>query len=72
MGRGHPLLKEQAIWQTQQTFCFWKNFITQWCLFMETNRNTTRSHTAKPARGWLIQLGSISPEPTMCAGSQRG
>lgn len=61
MGRGHPLLKEQAIWQTQQTFCFWKNFITQWCLFMETNRNTTRSHTAKPARGWLVQRGNISP-----------
>lgn len=41
MGRVDPLLKEQPIWQTQQTFCFWKIFITQWYLFMETNRSGT-------------------------------
>jgi hypothetical protein len=45
MGRREPLLKEQPVWQTQQTFCFWKNLKTQWHLFMESNRNTTRSHT---------------------------
>lgn len=51
MGRGDPLLKEQPVWHTQQTFCFWKNVITQWHLFMETNRNTVPSHTAEAARG---------------------
>lgn len=44
MGGVNPLLNEQPIWQTQQTFCFWKNVITQQHLFMETNRNTTRAH----------------------------
>lgn len=67
MSRMVPLLKEQPIWQTQQTFCFWKNLITQWHLFLETNRNTTQFHTAKPARGWLLRCDAF-PGHLLCAG----
>lgn len=71
MGRVDPLLKEQRIWQTQQTFCFWKNLITQWHLFMEANRNTTQSHTAEPARGGSFGWEAL-PRRLLRAGSWRG
>lgn len=44
-------------------------------LLLETfpNRNSTQSHSAKPARGGLVQLGSISQVvPTTCWKLERG
>lgn len=65
-GQGRPTPKRATNLANTADILLLENLIIQWHLFMETNRNTTQSHTTKPARGWPVQLGSTSQVPTTC------
>ena len=65
-GQGRPTPKRATNLANTADILLWENLITQWHLFMETNRNTTQSHTAnQPGDGSFS--GEVFPRPpTMC------
>lgn len=70
-GQGRPTPKRATNLANTADILLWENLITQWHLFMETNRNTTQSRTAnQPGDGSFS--GEVFPRPLLCAGSRRG